>query len=540
MQRNLLLVDDEIGILRALRRLFRKAGYEIYIAESAEEALAVLAQNEIHVILSDFRMPGADGGVLLQQASKIDPACVGMILSGFAELKQVIGAFNSGVVHRFISKPWVDQELLEQVENAFAVAQQKRIELDLDRLNLLAQAAAEHKRYFPIDLIETLDTDESCSLIAVEFVSPRVLLAGSGLNVKEALAQRITTLLELLPNATEFCHWNGYTLVLRMPHSELHAASALVESFSQRILAETQRKGLRWSQLEHPHGTGADQMRELLLMLAQIDSEADAFGDSGWADLLDSQLTDSLTQALHQSEFGLVFQPICSDQNQLVALEALIRFESLEHSNISLTSLIRHIDRLGYTEQFSEIQISLAFSQFAALQLPQSVKLVLNLSLRQLSSPLLKQLLLRELQTHAIELHRLSIDVGESALKSAAPACVQNLEWFRGAGVELTLDDQGSAHAYLNSEESLPVDAVKLDRAFLHDLDSQANRQEMLVNLCDRILERGKRLSFEGVENGEQLNFVRTRYSFSYQGYALAKPMSGAEILSWYNSGDAQ
>jgi EAL domain-containing protein (putative c-di-GMP-specific phosphodiesterase class I) len=106
--------------------------------------------------------------------------------------------------------------------------------------------------------------------------------------------------------------------------------------------------------------------------------------------------------------------------------------------------------------------------------------------------------------------------------------------------VELTLDDQGAAHAYFNTDDVLAVDAVKLDRAFLHELDAHPNKQEMLVNLCERIEARGKRLSFEGVENQQQLSFVRERYRFSYQGYGLAKPMSGPDIRLWLSQRDAQ
>jgi len=539
VQRKLLLVDDEIGILRALRRFFRRAGYQIFTAESAEEALSVLAQNEIHVILSDFRMPGADGGVLLEQASQLDPACVGMILSGFAELKQVISAFNSGVVHRFISKPWQDHELLEQVENAFAVALQKHIDLDLDQSQLLATAQSGHKRCFPVELVDHLDHTDGHSLIALEFVSPRVLMPGSGLNVKQALAKRVTELIEQLPSNVEFCHWSGYTLVLLTPKVQLQEVLEQVQVYKQQIAVGWETPVLRWSHLEMPEGKGVDQIRSLLLALAHTQSEEAAFLDSNWTGLLNSSLSAALADTLNHRDFSLVFQPINSDQDRLVALEALIRCDLTDRSNLSLTSLIRQIDLLGYTEQFTEIQIGLALKEFVALKLPSEVKLVLNFSLRQLSWPGLRTLLQNQLALYSFDLSRLSLDVGESALSSAIPACLQNLEWFRSQSVEMTLDDQGAAHAYLNSEKSLSVDAVKLDRAFLHDLDTQTNRQEMLVNLCDRILERGKRLSFEGVENNEQLKFVRTRYSFTYQGYGLSEPLSGDEILAWYaNRGD--
>lgn len=216
MQRNLLLVDDEVGILRALRRLFRRAGYQISIAESAEEALERLAVEEFPVILSDFRMPGADGGALLQRAAELDPPCVGLILSGFAELKQVLGAFNSGAVHRFVPKPWVDKDLLEQIENAFHIAEQKRSDIDMDRRGLLNSLQRDYQRFYPVNLVDELDTPggKTRALYAVEFSSPRVVLAQEQLDTKSALALLTDRLVRTLPNDTGFCHWNGYTLML--------------------------------------------------------------------------------------------------------------------------------------------------------------------------------------------------------------------------------------------------------------------------------------------------------------------------------------
>lgn len=80
------------------------------------------------------------------------------------------------------------------------------------------------------------------------------------------------------------------------------------------------------------------------------------------------------------------------------------------------------------------------------------------------------------------------------------------------------------------------MDSVKLDRDFLRDLDSNTNRQEMLLNLCDRIQERGKLLSFEGVENRQQLNYLKEHFQFTYQGCDLAQPMDATELVSWLDS----
>ena len=119
MEKILLLVDDEQPVLKSLRRLLRREPYTILTAGDGFEALEILAENDVQVVLSDFRMPGMTGGELLKKAVELKPSVVGMLLSGHADLDLVIDSLNSGAVYRFMSKPWQGPELLEAISNAF-------------------------------------------------------------------------------------------------------------------------------------------------------------------------------------------------------------------------------------------------------------------------------------------------------------------------------------------------------------------------------------------------------------------------------------
>jgi len=115
----LLLLDDEPNILSALGRLFRRDGYRILNANSAEEAFALLAINDVQVVISDQRMPVMNGTDFLSRVKKLYPATVRIILSGYTELETVLGAINRGEIYRFYTKPWDDQALRENVREAF-------------------------------------------------------------------------------------------------------------------------------------------------------------------------------------------------------------------------------------------------------------------------------------------------------------------------------------------------------------------------------------------------------------------------------------
>ncbi|WUR14989.1 EAL domain-containing protein [[Empedobacter] haloabium] len=118
-RRTLLLVDDEPGMLRALRRLFRREGWQILLAGSAEEALELLAAHQVHVILSDQRMAGLSGTELLGRVRELYPHTVRLLLCGFADLAGATEAAKRGVIARFLTKPWDEQELLQAVRAAF-------------------------------------------------------------------------------------------------------------------------------------------------------------------------------------------------------------------------------------------------------------------------------------------------------------------------------------------------------------------------------------------------------------------------------------
>ncbi|KIH76237.1 Type II secretory pathway ATPase GspE/PulE or T4P pilus assembly pathway ATPase PilB [Geoalkalibacter ferrihydriticus] len=107
----LLLVDDEPGVLRALQRIFMDENYHILIASDAHRALELLSANQVHLIVSDHRMPGLTGAELLRQVKERWPRIIRIMLTGYADVQSIMGAVNEGAVFKFITKPWNDEDL---------------------------------------------------------------------------------------------------------------------------------------------------------------------------------------------------------------------------------------------------------------------------------------------------------------------------------------------------------------------------------------------------------------------------------------------
>jgi serine/threonine protein kinase/DNA-binding NarL/FixJ family response regulator len=111
----LLIVDDERDNLDALVRLFRQR-YEIFDTTRPEEALLILENNAIDILLTDQRMPGMTGIELIQWANELRPQLLKVIISAFVDTPTLLEAINNGAIHRYVIKPWEPDKLLATVE----------------------------------------------------------------------------------------------------------------------------------------------------------------------------------------------------------------------------------------------------------------------------------------------------------------------------------------------------------------------------------------------------------------------------------------
>ncbi len=134
----LLVVDDEIDVLESLRHLFHRT-YRVLTAPSGPQALEILGSHEVHLILSDQRMPGMSGDVLLGHARRIQPDAIRMLFTGYADIQAVINAVNEGNIFRYILKPWDATELegiLRQAAEQYELlAERKRLIAELQTAN---------------------------------------------------------------------------------------------------------------------------------------------------------------------------------------------------------------------------------------------------------------------------------------------------------------------------------------------------------------------------------------------------------------------
>jgi response regulator RpfG family c-di-GMP phosphodiesterase len=111
----ILCVDDEKSILNALKRLLRKEGYQLLFANSGKEGLETLAAHEVHLVISDQRMPEMSGTEFLEIVKEKYPDVLRIILTGYSDIDSITDSINKGNIYKFFFKPWNDIRLKSEI-----------------------------------------------------------------------------------------------------------------------------------------------------------------------------------------------------------------------------------------------------------------------------------------------------------------------------------------------------------------------------------------------------------------------------------------
>lgn len=140
----LLIVDDEPDVCDSVHDLLRRE-FRVLKAHSGQEGFRLMQEEEVHIIMTDQRMPQVSGVELLTKVKARNPQAVRMLFTGYADLESIIAAINQGHVYQFLKKPWQPEELLDAVRQA--ATEYERLIVDADESEKLrAEIANLQKR----------------------------------------------------------------------------------------------------------------------------------------------------------------------------------------------------------------------------------------------------------------------------------------------------------------------------------------------------------------------------------------------------------
>ncbi len=241
----------------------------------------------------------------------------------------------------------------------------------------------------------------------------------------------------------------------------------------------------------------------------------------------------ALRLGLQRRELVVHYQPrLDARSGRIESAEALTRWQRPGHGLVPPNDFIELAETSGLIAALGEAVLNQALSQMALwLESGLPLKRVsVNVSPRQFESGALPEQVRAALRRHAVDPSRLELEVTESVLSGDLAQVTRQLDGLRSIGVTVAMDDFGTGYSSMALLRSLPIDVMKIDRAFVCDLETDPNA----VAIARTIVTLGRSLSLrlvaEGIETPGQAGLLREMACDEFQGYLFGKPMPAAEF----------
>ncbi|BAZ93075.1 signal transduction protein [Thiohalobacter thiocyanaticus] len=248
------------------------------------------------------------------------------------------------------------------------------------------------------------------------------------------------------------------------------------------------------------------------------------------------KLENELRNALLRDEFRLLYQPqVDMRSGQVVGAESLIRWHHPEMGIVAPTDFIPVAEDTGLIRDIGAWVLREACRQqlrWCAAGLP-PLRIAVNLSVRQVE-PGLVDLVSRVLSDTGLDARYLDLEITESLLMHNLNANIAVLRQVSACGAQISMDDFGTGYSSLSSLKLFPVQTLKIDRSFVRDLVDDQDDANIVRSIVAMAHSLGLRIIAEGVENEDQLGYLRELGCDEYQGYLFSRPVTAAEFQTLF------
>jgi len=246
-------------------------------------------------------------------------------------------------------------------------------------------------------------------------------------------------------------------------------------------------------------------------------------------------LVAELRRALAGEGLSLHYQPLVGmTDRRAVAFEALLRWTHPTLGSIPPAEFIPLAERASVLPALSQWVLDTAIAQLGTWQRAGiDVEIAVNLSAADFADGELPARVLALLRQHSAPAGRLLLEVTESAIMREPQLAAQVMQQLRTAGVRFAIDDFGTGHSSLAQLHALPVDELKIDRAFVRDLDRSASNQAIVRTTVELGHSLGLKVVAEGIETPDVWAALLRLGCDLGQGYMISRPMPVAEVPGW-------
>ncbi len=242
---------------------------------------------------------------------------------------------------------------------------------------------------------------------------------------------------------------------------------------------------------------------------------------------------NSLRRALEREEFELYYQPIVQIRTgRIVSVEALLRWNSLEHGFTSPAEFIPLLEETGLIIPVGQWVIENACKQGYLWNKNgiNDLKINVNMSARQLlHTDLIKQVN-DALDSSGLPSHLLDLEITESLLIEDFSNTIHILDNLNDLGVSLSIDDFGTGYSSLSYLKRMPVDTLKIDQSFVRDIAVNMDDAAIVEAICALSHSLRFKVTAEGLESPDQLEHLRRAGVNQVQGFLLSRPVPAVEL----------
>ncbi len=545
-ERTILIVDDE-AINREILGNIIQSAYKVIYAENGKEALEKIHSegNSISLVLLDLLMPVMDGNAVLKAMNEEGIITDIPVIVLTSEKSSEIESLKLGAAD-FLTKPYdLPEVILARVRHSIQLFENSKIinATEFDKLTLLYspdfffEYASQFDQRFP---------DKVMDAIAVNFTRFHLLNELKGRNFGDKILYAIADGIRkaLLKTGGIAGRNEADSFYLYVPHQDDY--EILLQKINE-ALAEL----LKPSEIRLRLGVYSDSEHKFA-MIQRFDHAVQACNSlrsktSGSSDIciyddkmadkevFDAHLLQDFEAAIEQQQFKVVYQPkfnIKSDKPVLCSAEALVRWEHPELGFVrpdlfiplfEENGLVTKLDRYVWEESAKQIR---RWKEELGAVIPVSV----NVSRVDIAAPDMTDFITKIVKENGISPSEYHLEITESAYTSDSKHIIEVVENLRKLGHKVEMDDFGSGYSSLNMLTDMPIDVIKMDKAFIRNIQP-GNKAMHLVEL---VLDIAKYLEVpvvaEGVETEEELKMLKEAGCDIIQGYYFSKPIPPSEM----------
>jgi EAL domain-containing protein (putative c-di-GMP-specific phosphodiesterase class I)/ActR/RegA family two-component response regulator len=244
----------------------------------------------------------------------------------------------------------------------------------------------------------------------------------------------------------------------------------------------------------------------------------------------------SLRRALQQGnleEFEVNYQPVVDiSSGKIIAAESLLRWQSPELGLVSPAELIPLAESTGLIVPIGEWVLQRVCQQakiWHEIIFP-CVPITVNLSARQFNEPNLIEKIAKFLNDNNLEPHYLQLEVTESMVMQDVNTAIATMKQLQSLGIEIAIDDFGTGNSSLLYLKKLPINILKIDRYFIHDVNNDSEKSAITTALIQMAHNLNLEVVAKGVETESELAFLRENKCYAMQGFLFSRPLPSEEI----------